>query len=82
MTRRPVISIRYGDEQGRYDCQVDQLVELGSIDPEHVITPGIFVQHVVATVGTTKTPRGNLMQNLTRQQIAWRVAQDIAEGLM
>lgn len=30
-------------------AQVDQLVELGSIDPEHVITPGIFVQHVVAT---------------------------------
>lgn len=30
-------------------AQVDQLVDLGSIDPEHVITPGIFVQHVVAT---------------------------------
>jgi len=30
-------------------AQVDQLVELGSIDPEHVVTPGIFVQHVVAS---------------------------------
>src|SRR5690606_4315949 len=30
-------------------AQVDNVVEAGSIDPEHVITPGIFVQHVVAT---------------------------------
>ncbi|MCU4321903.1 3-oxoadipate CoA-transferase, partial [Acinetobacter bereziniae] len=22
--------------------------ELGQLDPEHIITPGIFVQHVVA----------------------------------
>jgi 3-oxoadipate CoA-transferase, alpha subunit len=30
-------------------AQVNEIVDLGSIDPEHVITPGIFVQHVVAT---------------------------------
>ncbi|MES2626082.1 MAG: 3-oxoacid CoA-transferase subunit A [Pseudomonadota bacterium] len=30
-------------------AQVDQIVELGTLDPERVITPGIFVQHVVAT---------------------------------
>lgn len=32
------------------DCtiaQVNQIVELGDLDPEHIITPGIFVQHVV-----------------------------------
>ncbi len=29
--------------------QVDELVPLGAIDPEHVVTPGIFVQRVVAT---------------------------------
>jgi len=23
------------------------VVELGALDPEHIITPGIFVQHVV-----------------------------------
>lgn len=34
-------------------AQVDKVVEAGSIDPEHVITPGIFVQHVVATAGAT-----------------------------
>ncbi|AOA57915.1 3-oxoacid CoA-transferase subunit A [Acinetobacter larvae] len=33
------------------DCsiaQVQQVVALGELDPEHIITPGIFVQHVVA----------------------------------
>ncbi|WP_110925069.1 MULTISPECIES: 3-oxoacid CoA-transferase subunit A [Acinetobacter] len=36
-------------------AQVSELVELGQLDPEHIITPGIFVQHVVAvdpTIGT------------------------------
>ena len=28
--------------------QVDELVELGALDPEAVVTPGIFVQRVVA----------------------------------
>lgn len=28
-------------------AQVDQVVPLGSIDPEHVVTPGIFVQRLV-----------------------------------
>lgn len=28
-------------------AQVSQTVDLGELDPEHVITPGIFVQHVV-----------------------------------
>jgi 3-oxoadipate CoA-transferase alpha subunit len=29
-------------------AQVNETVPLGAIDPEHVITPGIFVKHVVA----------------------------------
>lgn len=28
-------------------AQVTEIVELGELDPEHIITPGIFVQHVV-----------------------------------
>ena len=28
-------------------AQGSEVVELGEIDPEHIITPGIFVQHVV-----------------------------------
>ncbi|WP_353479370.1 3-oxoacid CoA-transferase subunit A [Priestia megaterium] len=27
--------------------QVSEVVELGGLDPEHIITPGIFVQHIV-----------------------------------
>lgn len=29
-------------------AQVKEIVPLGSLDPEHVITPGIFVQHVTS----------------------------------
>jgi len=29
-------------------AQVNEIVELGELDPEHIITPGIFVQRVVA----------------------------------
>lgn len=32
-------------------AQVNEVVPLGDIDPEHVITPGIFVKHVVAIKG-------------------------------
>jgi 3-oxoadipate CoA-transferase alpha subunit len=32
-------------------AQVNEVVPLGDIDPEHVITPGIFVKHVVAVKG-------------------------------
>lgn len=32
-------------------AQVSAVVELGALDPEHIITPGIFVQRVVATGG-------------------------------
>ncbi|APC05628.1 3-oxoacid CoA-transferase subunit A [Polynucleobacter asymbioticus] len=32
-------------------AQVNEVVRLGDIDPEHVITPGIFVKHVVAVKG-------------------------------
>jgi 3-oxoacid CoA-transferase subunit A len=31
-------------------AEVEQLVEPGDIDPDHVVTPGIFVRHVVAGV--------------------------------
>jgi len=31
--------------------QVDQVVELGELDPEVIVTPGIFVQRVVKVNG-------------------------------
>jgi len=33
-------------------AQVDEIVELGELDPESVVTPGIFVQRVVAVKST------------------------------
>lgn len=33
-------------------AQVKEVVELGSLDPEHIITQGIFVQHVVEIKAT------------------------------
>jgi 3-oxoadipate CoA-transferase, alpha subunit len=33
-------------------AQVDEIVPLGALDPEHIVTPGIFVQRVIA-VGNT-----------------------------
>ena len=66
--------------------QARELVELGGIDPETVVTPGIFVDRVVAVPqpmsereaisrGTVTRDRG-----LTRNQVAWRIAQDIPDG--
>ena len=34
-------------------AQVKRIVELGELDPEHIITPGIFVQRVVAVPRAT-----------------------------
>jgi len=34
-------------------AQVETLVELGELDPETIVTPGIFVQRVVAVAGVT-----------------------------
>lgn len=34
-------------------AQVSEIVELGAIDPEHVVTPGIFVSRVVAVTEAT-----------------------------
>jgi 3-oxoadipate CoA-transferase alpha subunit len=31
--------------------QVDQVVELGELDPEVIVTPGIFVQRIVQVNG-------------------------------
>lgn len=41
--------------------QVDEVVELGSLDPEHVVTPGIFVDRVVVTGERTWLRDGELI---------------------
>ena len=53
--------------------EVDSMVELGEIDPEGVVTPGIFVDRRGRNGGKGMTP-------LTREQMAWRAAQDLPEG--
>ena len=35
-------------------AQVQEVVELGALDPEHIVTPGIFVQHVVQIEPTSE----------------------------
>ena len=36
-------------------AEVEQLVEPGGIDPDHVVTPGIFVRHISAGRRTTRS---------------------------
>ena len=39
-------------------ASVHEIVELGSFDPEAVITPGLYVQHVVKVPRTATGPAG------------------------
>ena len=39
-------------------ASVHEVVELGALDPEHIVTPGIFVQRVVPVPRTTTGPAG------------------------
>ena len=39
-------------------ASVHEVMELGSIDPEHVITPGLFVQRIVQVPRTATGPAG------------------------
>jgi len=39
-------------------ASVHDLVELGALDPEHIVTPGIFVQRVVQVARTATGPAG------------------------
>jgi 3-oxoadipate CoA-transferase, alpha subunit len=39
-------------------ASVHEFVELGELDPEHIVTPGIFVQRVVTVPRTATGPAG------------------------
>jgi 3-oxoadipate CoA-transferase alpha subunit len=39
-------------------ASVHEVVELGELDPEHIVTPGIFVQRVVQVARTAAGPAG------------------------
>jgi 3-oxoacid CoA-transferase subunit A len=44
--------------------QVEEIVPLGALDPDHIVTPGIFVQRMVAVPGVVK----RIEQRTTRQR--------------
>ena len=44
--------------------EVEHLVEPGTIDPDHIITPGVFVQRIVAL----KNPEKRIEQRTTRKR--------------
>lgn len=44
-------------------AQVGQVVALGQLDPEHIITPGIFVQHVIGLPRTDTTQQIHFASN-------------------
>ena len=70
--------------------QVSKIVEPGEIDPEAVITPGIFVDRVVQIAGVTPRPSGSgrmttrpmfdRARPLGRDDLARLVAADIPPG--
>ena len=39
-------------------ASVHEIVELGGLDPEHIVTPGIFVQRVVKVPRSATGPAG------------------------
>ena len=47
-------------------AQVEHLVEPGQIDPDHIITPGIFVQRIIHVPGAEK----RIEQRTTRKREA------------
>ena len=54
-------------------AEVEEVVKVGNITPEAVVTPGIFVQRVVKE--NTMTPPG-----LTREELAVEAAQELKMG--
>ena len=48
-------------------AEVEHLVEPGAIDPDHVVTPGIFVKHIVQGARYEK----RIEKRTTRQLRKW-----------
>ena len=50
-------------------AEVDEIVEVGEIDPEHVVTPGIYVDRIV------KVPEGGLGSPGRAKEVLYKVAE-------
>ena len=58
-------------------AEVDEIVEVGAIDPEHVVTPGIFVDRIV------KIPESGLCTPPKRKELIQRFGEmDIARKML
>jgi 3-oxoacid CoA-transferase subunit A len=47
-------------------AEIEELVEQGALDPDQIVTPGIFVQRLVEVTGATK----HIEQRTTRPRAA------------
>ena len=56
-------------------AEVEEIVAPGELDPDHIVTPGVYVQHVVQYSGTPK----EIEQRTTRPRPATRGARE-SEG--
>ena len=68
-------------------AEVEHLVEPGEIDPDHVITPGIYVKHIVQgtdyerRIEKTHGAKGlTAMAMDVRERIVKRVARELKDG--
>ena len=58
-------------------AEVDEIVEVGGIDPEHVVTPGIFVNRIV------EIPKGGLGTPQKLKELIYRLGEiDIARRML
>jgi 3-oxoacid CoA-transferase len=61
-------------------AEVEQLVEPGGIDPDHVMTPGIFVHRIVVGLWKQFCGRQSMTDQEKRLRIARRAAQELRDG--
>src|SRR5215467_11889036 len=67
-------------------AEVEEIVPVGSIEPEHVMTPAIFVHRIVQAKGlhyAGERTQEKVLQDktrLTREQIAQRAALELPDG--
>jgi 3-oxoacid CoA-transferase len=74
-------------------AEVDEIVEVGEIDPEHVVTPGAFVDRIVKNMARKmmfrpvsidqspdESPVIATKQRLDRETIAMRAARELKDG--
>ena len=64
-------------------AEVEELVEVGALDPDGVHTPGIFVHRIVVAPREKRIERRTVQEGLTmldREHIARRAAQELRDG--